>query len=126
MSLLVLWLSLMTLPVLRAYRPPVTALWAISMSTFTASSCGALLALALKCLSSTISLTATEGWRIWARPTLWFAVIGICLCGPGQLYLLELALASGRTSQVVPLYQSLLIILTISAGGIFYHEVRLF
>jgi len=119
---LLCWLALNALPALKSVRPPVDAMWSISISTTVAAACGAVLALALKCFSCIISLIESEGLAVFTKSPLWVAFAGVVLCGPSQLYLLEVALASGRTTQVVPLYQSLLIALTIFAGGIFYKE----
>ena len=50
------------------------------------------------------------------------ALLGLAVTAPTQLYLLNTTLASSTVALSVPLYQSLMILLTVTAGGIFFRE----
>jgi len=48
--------------------------------------------------------------------------VGLAATAPLQLYLLNMTLASGAVTFTVPLYTSLIMILTIAAGGLLFEE----
>lgn len=58
----------------------------------------------------------------WAHPPVWLALAGLVVTAPLQLFLLDRLLAGSSVTAAVPVYQSLLILLTSAAGGIFFRE----
>ncbi|KAL1499276.1 hypothetical protein AB1Y20_011486 [Prymnesium parvum] len=95
-----------------------------ALSAYSAAACGAICALSLKCVALVLRKTFsgdTAGWGSWST---WLALVGLVFSGPVQFYMLHSALSSGRVALAVPVYQCLLILLTILAGGLFYHELH--
>ena len=96
--------------------PPVTVI--------PAPACGARSQTFLKIISEAIASTPPPRGSPspWASPVSWFSLIGLAISAPLQLYLLNSTLASSPVAYAVPLYQSLLVITTIVAGGTFFRE----
>jgi len=88
---------------------------------FTAAGCGALSQMCLKIVST--ALREKFNGRPALRSFAFFAsLLGLAVFAPLQLVLLNRTLATSPLSYAVPLYQTMLIILTILAGGTFFLE----
>jgi hypothetical protein len=90
-------------------------------NAFTAAGCGALSQMSLKIVATAIRETVN------GRPALmslafWASLFGLAAFAPLQLVLLNSTLANSPVSFAVPVYQTLLIVLTILAGGTFFLE----
>lgn len=84
-----------------------------------AASCGAMSQLCLKIVSTGLA-DAIDGLA-FAKPHA-VALVGLIAFAPLQLLLLNSTLTNSPVVFAVPLYQTLLILLTILAGGIFFDE----
>ena len=93
-------------------------------NAFTASGCGALQQVCLKIVATACRETVTEegGSRALLTPAFWVSLGGLLAFAPLGLVLLNTTLANSPVSYAVPLYQTLLIITTIIAGGTFFLE----
>ena len=127
LTTVVAWLVVWKAPPCARCRPapdgPVTTL----LSAFTAAVCGALSQLFLKIVSVAIKVQVEGSGAPWrpgdaTYPLAWAALLGLAATAPTQLYLLNTTLASSTVALSVPLYQSLMILLTVTAGGIFFRE----
>ena len=99
--------------------PTLTALNGLA-----AAACGALSQTFLKIISEAIASTPPPKGSPspWASPVSWCSLLGLAISAPLQLYLLNSTLASSPVAFAVPLYQSLLVITTLIAGGTFFRE----
>ena len=86
-----------------------------------AAACGALSQTFLKIVAEAIA-SKPPAPSPWASPASWASLLGLVAAAPLQLYLLNSTLASSPVAFAVPLYQSLLGILTIVAGATFFRE----
>mmetsp|Transcript_992 Transcript_992/g.2673 ORF Transcript_992/g.2673 Transcript_992/m.2673 type:complete len:392 (+) Transcript_992:2-1177(+) len=95
----------------------------VPLLAYAAASCGALSLCFLKVLSMALAGTVTgesPGELFSAHCA--FSLLAILIMAPLQLALLNSCLVRSPVSYAVPLYESLLIILTVTAGGTFYQE----
>lgn len=88
-----------------------------------ASAAGALANLSLKVLSNSLREYLAGHHALLSLPTI-IGVVGLLICAPPQLWLLNGTL-NGPVSFAVPLYQTLLILFTIVAGYTFFDEFHL-
>lgn len=127
LTTVVVWLVVWKAPPCVRCRPapdgPVTTF----LSAFTAAACGALSQLFLKIVSVAIKVQVEGSGAPWlpddpTYPLALLSLLGLATTAPTQLYLLNTTLASSTVALSVPLYQSLMILLTVTAGGIFFRE----
>ena len=147
LSLVALYLVLLWTPRLEPYRPSPTSPWTTLFSAFCSAVCGAQSQLFLKVISVGLRFFTTGGDPDAAvTPAFILSLLGLAVTAPLQLYLLNSTLASSPIGYAVPLCtstplnapltaslhatecatdrtdQSLLIMLTVAAGGIFFKE----
>ena len=58
----------------------------------------------------------------WRHPPAYIALGGLGIAAPLQLWMLAATLGGGSVASAVPMYQSLLIVLSVAAGGVFFRE----
>jgi hypothetical protein len=90
-------------------------------NAFTAAGCGALSQMCLKIVATAIRETVS-GKPGLTSLAFWASLFGLAAFAPLQLVLLNSTLAGSPVSFAVPVYQTLLIVLTILAGGTFFLE----
>lgn len=90
-------------------------------NAFTAAGSGALSQMCLKIVATAIRETVS-GKPALTSLAFWASLFGLVAFAPLQLVLLNSTLASSPVSYAVPVYQTLLIVLTILAGGTFFLE----
>ena len=112
-----------------------------ALSAYAAAVCGALSQTFLKSVSVALSYSLAlraeaaggggdggddgRAWlEPWLEPPMWMALIGLAVCAPLQLYLIDVTLASGAVTYAVPLYQALLVLLEIVAAAVFFRELE--
>ena len=85
------------------------------------ASCAALSQMCLKCVSEAFSVTfaGTNQFVYWET---YIPVLGILIIAPLNVKLLDEALEAAPATYGIPVYQSLLVIMTILAGGFFFDE----
>jgi hypothetical protein len=113
------WVLLLLLPPLRACCLHDASLLATALSAYSAAVCGALCQLFVKVVAVTLHTTGgdfTGPDSPWRSLPPYFAFVGLAVCAPLQLYLLDTALTGSAVSYAVPVYQALLIFLTTAAG----------
>jgi len=119
MVIVISYLSSFLLPKQWKLAPTSTA--NVVFLGFTAATCGAFCQLLLKVISQALGRTLNGDSQV-GKPAL-YVVIGLVLTfAPLQLYLLNVALANSNVVFAVPLYQSLLLTLTMAVGGAFFSE----
>lgn len=125
------WLAINLLPVCQRFRPDSKSVAVTFGCAYSAAACGSLTQVFMKIISTTIRVSFQEGVgaadgsrsrHFWREPLFYISLCGLVSCGPAQLYLLNSTLASSSLTFAVPAYQSLIIILTIASGGIFFNE----
>jgi len=104
------------------HRPPAKPAWfRILLFAYTAALCGANSMLLLKVIGS--GLRSFVELRADLVTPLWVAcLLALVGCAAVQLYFLHNTLANSPVSYGVPTYQTLLTLLTIVSGGIFFSE----
>lgn len=119
MVIVVSYLSSFFLP--KQWKLPPTSTANVVFLGFTAATCGAFCQLLLKVISQALHRTFDGDSQV-AKPAL-YVVIGLALTfAPLQLYLLNAVLVNSNVVFAVPLYQSLLLTLTMATGGAFFSE----
>jgi hypothetical protein len=98
----------------------------VPLLAYASASCGALSISALKVVALALRSLA-EPRAAGARnellaPHSWLAAAALVVYAPLQLALLNSAIVQSPVSYAVPMYESLLIVLSIVAGGTFYRE----
>jgi magnesium transporter len=122
LSVITCWTVFWLAPVFRKQRPSVDSLITSFFSGYSAAACGAFSQLFLKIIMVAVrTLINGESYPL-GMPITWASAVGLALCAPLQLYLLNMTLASGAVTFTVPLYTSLIMILTIAAGGLLFEE----
>ena len=116
------WLAVSLCPCGRPYRPSPKSVMVTMLCAYCAAACASLTQVFMKVLSSAVRVGTRDGASLWREPLLYIAAGGLATSAPTQLYLLNSSLASSSVTLAVPAYQSLVIILTIATGGIFFQE----
>ena len=126
MATVLTWVALGMLPAARerclraaAEAGGAASLLATALSAYSAAVCGALCQLFVKVVAVTLHTTGgdfTGPDSPWRSLPPYFAFVGLAVCAPLQLYLLDTALTGSAVSYAVPVYQALLIFLTTAAG----------
>ena len=125
-----LWVVFTCVPSLKRHLPSEQMqgqLFVTVFSAYAASTCGALSKIFLKVVAAAARQFFSDSspsnrpgpfgeWRIYVAG----ALLGACAIL--QIYLLNATLASSPVGIAVPMYQSMSIVLTILAGGAFFHE----
>lgn len=111
------WTTFWMAPCFAYWRPGPSSLTTAFFSGYSAAACGAFSQLFLKIVMVAIrTLINGDSSPLW-MPVTWGSAVGLATTAPLQLYLLNMTLASGAVTFTVPLYTSLIMILTIAAGG---------
>lgn len=117
-SVIVGWTTFWLAPCFRKRRPAYDSLVTSFFSGYSAAACGAFSQLFLKVIMVAVRTMINGDSSPLSMPVTWCAAVGLAACAPLQLYLLNMTLASGAVTFTVPLYTSLIMILTIGAGGV--------
>ena len=110
------------LPSLSTCRDAVDACgFGTPLSAFSAAACGALSRALRAKFVSVRRATRWHGRRVlcWRHPPAYIALGGPGIAAPLQLWMLAATLGGGSVASAVPMYQSLLIVLSVAAGGVF-------
>ena len=116
-SVIVVWTFVWLSPLAKKIRPRKDSLATSFFSGYSAAACGAFSQLFLKIDMVAIRTIMNGDKSPLLMPITWGSIVGLIACAPLQLYLLNMTLASGAVTFTVPLYTSLIMILTIAAGG---------
>jgi len=95
----------------------------VVLCSFTAAACGAYAQLLLKVVAEAMG-------RSWGphhdnqldKPSFWICLASVLIFAPFELYLLNSVLASCDVVTAVPIFQALLLTLTVATGGVFFKE----
>ena len=118
-----LWAPAVALPSLSTCRDAVDACgFGTPLSAFSAAACGALSQLFVKVVSVSVAHGGTGAASPWRHPPAYIALGGLGIAAPLQLWMLAATLGGGSVASAVPMYQSLLIVLSVAAGGVFFRE----
>lgn len=118
------WTSFWMAPCCAARRPTADSLVTSFFSGYSAAACGAFSQLFLKIVMVAVRTLINGDYSPLWMPVTWGSAVGLAMTAPLQLYLLNMTLASGAVTFTVPLYTSLIMILTIAAGGLLFEEFR--
>jgi hypothetical protein len=125
LSPIVLWAPCLAIPRVRPawYVSFNATKLGTACSALCAAACGALSQLCLKVIAVCSAHIATgDPENPTTRGGFWLAVVGLLCMAPLQLFLLDATLGASSVAFGVPIYQSLLIILTTAMGGVFFLE----
>mmetsp|Transcript_71494 Transcript_71494/g.190160 ORF Transcript_71494/g.190160 Transcript_71494/m.190160 type:complete len:421 (+) Transcript_71494:3-1265(+) len=122
LSVIVGWTVFWLAPCFAHYRPGPSSLVTSFFSGYSAAACGAFSQLFLKIVMVGVRTLINGDTSPLFMPVTWGSAVGLAACAPLQLYLLNMTLASGAVTFTVPLYTSLIMILTIAAGGLLFEE----
>jgi hypothetical protein len=108
------------------YRPAQSSWMRTGFSAYAASVCGSLSFVFIKVISIALHEAASGKRQLVAllHPAVVVSLIGLVVCAPLQLHLLDTTLAASPVAYAVPVYQALLTLLSTGAGGIFFDEFR--
>ena len=73
-------------------------------------------------MSVSVAHGGTGAASPWRHPPAYIALGGLGIAAPLQLWMLAATLGGGSVASAVPMYQSLLIVLSVAAGGVFFRE----
>mmetsp|Transcript_55312 Transcript_55312/g.89448 ORF Transcript_55312/g.89448 Transcript_55312/m.89448 type:complete len:327 (+) Transcript_55312:59-1039(+) len=94
----------------------------VILLAYGSASCGAMSQLCLKVVSMELNPAKQADGANWDWNTFACGLAGLAVFAPLQLYMLNSTLVISPTSYAVPLYQTLLVLLSILAGGTFFKE----
>lgn len=120
------WVLLTHLPRFRKYKPEDSSITTTVCASSTASMIGAYSVVFLKIVAIAIPALVTScqsetGCEL-PPPVFWPCIPFLCTVGPMQLYLLNVALASGQAMFAIPLYLSLICVFISFSAGILFNE----
>jgi drug/metabolite transporter (DMT)-like permease len=119
LSLAITFLVALVVPRLHALLPTTMK---VVGAGYTASVCGTYSQLFMKVVSIAAARATHVGPAAFAHPAVFVAITWLLVTTPMQFVLLNVALACAPISFAVPIYQALLVMLTTTAGGLFFHE----
>jgi len=95
--------------------------WSVGALAFGSAASGALSQLSLKIVSTSISDGLNGEAGFFGLHSV-LGILGLAVFAPLQLVMLNSTLVNSPVSFAVPLYETLLILLTVTAGGTFFNE----
>jgi len=120
----VTWVLLTHLKRFRKYKPDDSSITTTICASSTASMIGAYSVVFLKIVAIAIPalVTSCETGCEMPPPVFWPCIPFLATVGPMQLYLLNVALASGQAMFAIPLYLSLICVFISFSAGILFNE----
>ena len=118
------WLGLLVARPLRNCRPRPSSTVYPLLSSYGAGICGSFSVIFQKIFVRAMrsALVGSCGALIWSYWVTYLSLAGLAVCAPTQLYLLNIALGSGKASYTIPVYTVNNIANGIVVSGLLFHE----